>query len=396
MGTAKVTTAIWLLVFALQIEAQQASTRTQQISLHAQQAKQYLTENQPARAIPEFRAILALDPDNIDARGNLGVLLFFQGDYTLAIPELRSALKLQPKLWKIQALLGMAEKRTGEAGPSLKDLENSFTKLEEKDIQIEVGMELVEAYSGEDDVGKAARTVDFLREKYPTDATVLYASYRVHSDAAGEAMLSLSLVAPHSALMHQLMAHELARQGQMEGAIRNYREAIKMDPKLPGLHFELAEALNASDAQAGRAEAKTEYEAALSLNPADEKSECRLGAIDYREGDTNGSFSHYSRATRLQPDDPEAALGLAKVLLLKNEPQKAQALLEHALQLDPTTAEAHFRLAMLYRDQGRRDDAKQELAQYQKFKDAKEKLKAIYREMRVQPAKQEPEESDSR
>src|SRR5215475_7004369 len=119
MGTAKVTTVIWLLFFGLQTESQQTSTRTQQIAFHAQQAKQYLTENQPDRAIPEFRAILALDPDNVDARGNLGVLLFFQGNYTLAIPELRSALKLQPKLWKIQALLGMAEKRTGEAGPSL-------------------------------------------------------------------------------------------------------------------------------------------------------------------------------------------------------------------------------------------------------------------------------------
>jgi cytochrome c-type biogenesis protein CcmH/NrfG len=182
----------------------------------------------------------------------------------------------------------------------------------------------------------------------------------------------------------------------MAGAIQNYREALKIDPKLAGLHFELAEALNASDTQAGKAEAKKEYEAALSVNPADEKSECGLGAIDYREGDVNGSFSHYSRATQLQPDDPEAALGLAKVLLLKNEPQKAQALLEHAVQLDPTIAEAHFRLAMLYRDQGRVDNAKQELEQYQKFKDTKAKLNAIYREMREQPAKQEAEEGDSR
>jgi tetratricopeptide (TPR) repeat protein len=396
MGRAILTAVIWWLFFTSQTASQQVSTRSQQITFHAQRAQQFLRENQPDRAIPEFRAIVALDPKNVDAHGNLGVLLFFRGDYTGAIPELRSALKFQPTLWKIQALLGMAEKRTGDLGASVKDLEGSFTKVEEKGVQIEAGMELVEIYSGREDFSKAARIVDFLREKYPTDAAVLYASYRVHSDAAGEAMLSLSLVAPHSALMHQVMAHELAKQGQMEGAIRNYREALKIDPKLAGLHFELAEALNASDTQAGKAEAKTEYEAALSLNPADEKSECRLGAIDYRDGDVHGSFSHFSRATQLQPDDPEAALGLAKVWLLMNEPQKALALLEHAVQLDPTSAEAHFRLAMLYRDQGRVQDAKQELDEYQKFKDAKAKLKAIYQEMREQPAKPEAEEGDPR
>jgi Flp pilus assembly protein TadD len=44
-------------------------------------------------------------------QGNLGVLLFFQGNYNDAISPLRAALKLQPALWKIEALLGMAEKR---------------------------------------------------------------------------------------------------------------------------------------------------------------------------------------------------------------------------------------------------------------------------------------------
>ena len=59
-------------------------------------------------------------------------------------------------------------------------------------------------------------------------------------------MLSLSLVAPRSGQMHQIMAHELAKQGQMEAAIGNFREGLRVDPKLPGVHFELAEALNAN------------------------------------------------------------------------------------------------------------------------------------------------------
>lgn len=387
---------VLLFLAAQESKSQQTDGHKREIALHAQQAQRFLRENQPDQAIPEFRAILALDPNNLDARANLGVLLFFRGDYAPAIPELQAVLKRKPNLWKIEALLGMAQKRSGNVSAAITNLEQSFPNLGEKDIQIEVGMELVEVYSARDELDKAARTVDFLRIKYPTDLAVLYASYRIHSDLAGESMLSLSLVAPHSGQMHQIMAHELARQGQMEAAIANFREALRIDPKLPGIHFELAEALNASDAQEEKMKAKQEYETALSLNPLDEKSECRLGAIAYQAGDPQGSLSHYSRAVQLQPDDPEALLGLAKNLLEMRETQKAQGLLEHAAQVDPSIAEAHYRLAMVYHVQGKTADAKRELEAYQKYKDMKEKLKKIYQEMRVQPMKQDSEETDSR
>lgn len=388
--------SVLLFLAAQESKSQQTDGHKRELALHAQQAQRFLRENHPDQAITEFRAILMLDPNNLDARANLGVLLFFRGDYAPAIPELQAVLKRKPNLWKMEALLGMAQKRSGNVSAAITNLEQSFPKLGEKDIQIEVGMELIEIYSGIDDLDKAARIVDLLRNKYPTDVGVLYASYRVHSDVAGESMLSLSLVAPQSGQMYRVMAHEQARQGQMEAAIANYRDALRIEPSLPGLHFELAEALNASDTQERKQEAKKEYETALSLNSLDEKSECRLGAIAYREGDTQGSYSHYSRAVQLQPDDSEALLGLAKNLVQTKETQKAQALLEHAIQVDPTSTEAHFRLATVYRELGRTADAKRELEQYQKFKDMKEKLRKIYQEMRVQPVKQDSEETESR
>lgn len=382
-----------LLLFAASIgvDSQQASNH-QQIAFHAQKAHQFLQANQPEQAIPEFRAIIALDPINVDALGNLGVLLYFKGDYAHAIPELEAALKRDRGLWKIQALLGMAQKRTGDPGRAVPNLEKAFPNLGEKDIQIEVGMELVEMYSGQEELENAAQVLDLLRNKYPTDVRVLYTCYRIYSDLAGESMLSLTLVAPHSAQMYQVVAHELARQGQMDAAIRNYREALKIDPNLPGLHFELAEALNASETKAGKDEAKREYEAALSVNKLDEKSVCRLGTIAYQAGDLQESFSHYSRAVQLQPDDPEANMDLAKDLMEMKQTQKAQALLEHAVHLNPTSPEAHFRLATIYREEGRIADAKLEIEQYQKFRNMKEKLRSIYKEMRLQPTQQEPEQ----
>src|SRR5690348_7777622 len=59
------------------------------------QVQQYLREQKPREAIPVLREILSLDPKNVNALGNLGVLLFFDGNYQEAIPSMREAVRLQ-------------------------------------------------------------------------------------------------------------------------------------------------------------------------------------------------------------------------------------------------------------------------------------------------------------
>ena len=381
-----------LLVAATAGFSQSAPSHQQQVEEHSRKAQEYLRENKPDLAVPEFKAIVALEPNNADARGNLGVLLSFQGAYAEAIPQLRAALKLQPALWKIQALLGMAEKRTGDIKGALGDLENAFPKLKEQKIRVETGMELIDTYSKAGDLDKAAATLSVLRELDPTNAELVYTAYRIYSDLADESRLSLMVVAPNSARTHQMMAHELARQGKSDEAIANYREGLKIDPKLPGLHFELAEMLNNSTIPNGRQEAESEYRAALAANPSDEKSECRLGDLAALKGDAKAANEHYERALKLQPNDAEANLGLAKTLMSMDQSDKALPLLEYAVKLDPTSAIAHFRLSTVYRRMGRTADAKRELEDYQKYKDMKEKLRELYRQMRLVPEKNENED----
>lgn len=380
-----------VLLVATSCYSQSVSSHQQQVEEHSRKAQEYLRENKPDLAVPEFKAIVALEPNNADARGNLGVLLSFQGAYAEAIPQLRAALKLQPALWKIQALLGMAEKRTGDIKGALGDLENAFPKLKEQKIRVETGMELIDTYSKAGDLDKAAATVSALRELDPTNAELVYTAYRIYSDLVDESRLSLMVAAPNSARAHQMMAHELARQGKADEAIANYREALKIDPKLPGLHFELAEMLN-STIPNGRQEAESEYRAALAANPSDEKSECRLGDLAALKGDAKAANEHYERALKLQPNDAEANLGLAKTLMSMDQSDKALPLLEYAVKLDPTSAIAHFRLSTVYRRMGRTADAKRELEDYQKYKDMKEKLRELYRQMRLVPEKNENED----
>ena len=373
-----------LLLNPLPCFPQSIRPHQEQLESYSQQAQKFLNEKRPDLAIQEFRAILRLNPNNVDALGNLGVLLFFQGDYAGAIPPLRTALRLQPTLPKIQMLLGMAEKRTGDTSGAIADLQTAFSNAREEKIKIEAGMELIGIYSSASDLNKSAAVIDELDALYPTNPYILYASYRIHSDFAERAMLSLALVAPKSALMHQVMAHELELQGHTAGAIEQYRLALKLNPKLPGLHFELAEVLNGSPNPALHAQAKGEYEAALTMNPFDEKAEVRLGELAAEAGDLKTATAHYSRALKLQPNDSEALTEYAKALITLNQRQKAVALLKRSLELDPTSYVAHYRLSVLYRQMGKPTEAKQQLQEFLTYKQDWDNLRKLFETMHVQ------------
>ncbi len=401
---------LWLgvaLCFSQTTGNKQAVTqedKQQEFAAHIQKARGYLDKKQPALAIPEFEAAVAIDPENVDAQANLGVLLFFQGKAADSIPHFRVALaahklagtrdERQPGLAKIQGLLGMAESRTLDFTDARTDMEAAFSSLDDPRFQLQLGLELVGLDTESGDLDKAAAVIAQLRKADPDNVEVLYASYRTYSDLAGESMLALSLAAPDSAQMHQLLAHEDIRQGNTNGAIGQYRKAIAINPHLPGIHFELAELLHTSTDETVKKEAEKEYHAALLENPQNEKSILRLAEIDWRKGNIEQSYEEYTKAVVLQPDDADAKLGLAKTLTDMNQADKALPLLEDAVRLEPTNATAHFRLATLYRKIGRVDDAKRELELYQKFKDMKEKLRALYKELQVQPAEISAAEQD--
>ena len=365
------------------------SSAAQQVQLHEQRAHQLLNEKKPELAAKEFAAVLAADPHNLDAQGNLGVLLYFQKDYAAAEPHLRDAVEQKPDLTKIRALLGMCERRLGKTDAARTDLQAVVDQLQEPNIRLEAGLELIEIYTASQELEKAAAVVAILRQGAPTDPRILYAAYRIYSDLAGEAMLDLSVAAPSSGQMYQVMAHELVRQRELNGAITDFRKALAANPNLPGIHFELAEALHSSADLKQRAEAEQEYKLAIASNSRDEKAVSRLGDLYADKGDLDQAATYYKQALKLQPNDADASLGLARVYAEKNDPASALPLLEQVTTADPTNVLAHYRLSAVYRKLNRPEDAKRELDAYQKYKDIKEKLRLIYKELRLETPQNE-------
>jgi tetratricopeptide (TPR) repeat protein len=365
--------------------AQSSTDKQAEFASHIQKAQSYLQERRPDLAIPELQAAAAIDPGNVETQGNLGVLLFFQGKTADAIPHLRAAVEKQPSLTKIQGVLGIAELRTQDLTDGRKDLETSFPLISDQKFKIQVGLELVGSYTQTGDLEQAAEVLAELKKTAPDNPEVLYAAYRTYADLSSESMLALALAAPDSAQMHQLLAHEETREGNANGAIAQYRKAIAINPHLPGVHFELAELLHTSQDPTVKKEAEREYRAALAENPRDEKALCELAEIAEARSDVPEAYQDYSRAVELQPGDANAKLGLAKVLIEMDQPDKALPLLEASAQLEPTNSTVHYRLATLYRKMGRVEDAKREVELYQKYKEMKDKLRVVYKELLIQP-----------
>lgn len=348
-------------------------------------AHRYLAEKKPTLAVPEFRAVLAADPGNLDAQANLGVLLYFQGDGSAAEPLLRAAVAQKPDLVKLRALLGLAEKGLGEGKTAQSDLEAAVPALTEVPIRVQAGLALVELDVAMGQTEKAAEIIAGVRSMAPTDPRVLYAAYRLHTDLAGEALLGLSMAAPNSAQLRQATAHELEKARDEAGAIANFRKAVAIDPRLPGIHYELAEVLRSADDPTLRAQAAGEYQVALAENSQDVLSMVALGGLSMDANDAIAARRWYEKALAIDPAQPDAAIGEARVLVDAGDAPRAAKLLEQVVVNDPTNISAHFRLSAVYRKLGRPEEAKQELAAYQKYKEMKEQMRAVYKAMREEP-----------
>jgi Tfp pilus assembly protein PilF len=372
-----------------------SSASASEASRHLAKAQEFLQQRQPALAIPELEAVVGLEPDNFDAQVNLGVLYYFGHNDAKALPHLRTAIQAKPDLWKLRALLGLTEMHLHDVDAGRADLSAALPHLKGEKVQREAGDVLIASYSATGELDKAAQTVSVLLDADPANPALLLTSYRLYSELANNAIVTLALAGPDSAEIHIAMAHELVRHGDDDAAITNYREAIRLDPKSSEAHLELGMVyFNSMDLKL-QAEAAAEFQAALVLNPKDEKAQLMLGEDAARKGDSKAAYDSESRAVQLNPDDPDACTELAKTLIDMGEMDKARSLLDHAVALDPTNETAHYRLALLERKRGNTAKSKEELAEFKKYKEMKSKLHGIFREMRVKINEQRADDLES-
>ena len=358
---------------------QGSASKQQEIQAHLQRAQKALGSSDFAGAEREFRAVVALDPTNLDARGNMGVMRYFQGDWAGAAEQFRKVLEAQPKQWKVKAFLGMCDGRLGKPGDARPVLQEALPHLQDGPFKTQVGLELAEILYQADDLNAAVEVIRILLPSNSTNVDVLYSTARIYSDLANRSRDALLLTAPDSGRTHQLMAEMLINRGEARAAIAEYRKALEVEPKLRGVHTELGEAILQDSRQEPALEAaEKEFRAALAENLADTNAEYRLGTICSLRRDYKTAIEHYSRAISIQPDYAFAHQGLGVAWSKMGQPEKALGELLTAAHLDPLNSNTHYRLGTVYRALGRESDSKRELAAFEKLEQSMKQIDQVY------------------
>jgi tetratricopeptide (TPR) repeat protein len=383
------------LLTSLGMAAQTGPSRAAEIRDHLRKAAEYFKANDPNSAVKEFNAVLALDPKNSEAYANLGVIAFLQRDYPKASQYLRKALAIDPTLTKTQGLLGICEARLGD--PSARALlEKSFPKLKDKPLRLQVGLELANLYDQQGDPGATASVMQSLVDLDPDNVDVLFMAQRFYNGLADDTLNKLAVLAPGSARMQQVIAERLINGGDLAHAIEHYKKTLQMDPRLPGVRFELGEAILQTSPHdpATQAEAQKEFESAIASDGDDAKTECALGEIAMSQDDSEKAFGLYKQAFAMDPGNTAAQLGLGRLLMAKEKPQEARKYLEMAVHSDPLNVAAHYRLAMAYKALDMAGPSQKEMQLVQDIRKTKDQVEKLYHEMNIQPKAQADEMRD--
>ena len=384
-----------LFVISLICPAQgQSTSKPSEVRAYLSRAEAALRANDTSTAEREFRAVLSLDPGNAEANANLGILAYARRDYESARGDFRKALDTQPTLVKAEALLGLCERRTGDP-TATKHLENSFSKLQDTKLRTQVGMELVGIYYAAGESEHAVAVTQKLVDSNPEDPDVLYAAQRLYNELADATLSKLAIIAPNSARMQQVIAERLINAGDLPSAIDHYQQALQLNPHLPGIRYELAQAI----LESSRFDSKTQAAATLKAEEAQRLEgdtaslECLLARVASLGNNESEANDHYRQALKLDPGNTEAQIGLARMLMATNQFAEARKLLEMAIDSDPLNNTAHYRLAMVDKKLGLENEAQKEARLAREIKTTRDNVQRLYLEMHKQtppePAGQE-------
>ena len=265
-------------------------------------------------------------------------------------------------------------------------MEAAFANLKDQKMRTQVGVQLADFYFQQGDLDHTLPIIHTLVDSDPDNVDLLFFAQRIYSELADNTLNKLALLAPDSARMQQLIAERLINAGDLTSAIDHYRKAIAADPRLPGMHFELAEALTETSNNAEtQAAASRELEAAIQTDGDSASVECALARIAQLQGGSDAALSHYRRAYDLNPNNVEAQLGLAATLSDQGKPEDALPYLRSAVQADPMNANAHYRLARVCHTLHLADEERQQMKLFEEMRATKDRIAQLYRQMNRRP-----------
>jgi tetratricopeptide (TPR) repeat protein len=310
-------------------------------------------------AARKYQAILAHDPQHIDALHYLGVALLQMGDAPRAVESIARAAALAPTSAPVHANLAEAYRSCGILERAA-DSCRSALRLEPDHPQATNNLGLILLEQGE--TTAALELFRAALRLQPASAVVhnnLGNALRLNGDNAAALAAFREAVRLDANFADALgnLGQLLVEQNQAAQALVHCQDAVRLRPEVAELHNNLGNALRSL----GRlAEAKTSYQAALRLKPALGITYNNMGQALQEEGELRAALRWYQQALQLAPNVARIHANFASAQEEQGDFCQAIARYQVALQLDPQFAEAHNGLGFVYHQQSRFAEAQAE------------------------------------
>ena len=331
--------------------------------------------NRFEEALSHAETALQLKPDENESRYWLGCIDHALGRYGEAIVRLNDALNHDPK--NVEILFSLTETYLDYSTVLLNRLPSGSPPQAKR---LAIDDEIGDVASRAQDAGSWDRAVDELRAMAGKNAgtlktdepepAALFKLSRIYGHLGQITAEQVWKLQPGSYRAHELRGESYEDQKNYEAALREYREALRLNASAPGLHYSVGHAywemkqLNDAVPELGKE---------LALNPNHASANYVLGHIYLRLDPQHPekAATYLQRAVEAKPDFVEARKQWGRALSLMHENRKAVEQLELAAKQDPRDDAVHYLLAGVYKSMGLEDKARQEFEAFEQLRTEK-------------------------
>jgi tetratricopeptide (TPR) repeat protein len=330
---------------------------------HFNLALAYSLAGKDAQAIPEYKAVLDLQPGLYQAQINLGISLVSVKDAAAAIPYLQKAVAQKPSEFRPALYLGealLSESRYTEALPVF----TTAITLDPNSATAELGVGRAMARGGARKTAEShyrrAAAIDPSYKDYWMELASYYEENQERAEAIG-----LYKEFPNNPGALERMGVLMLETGDTAGAIRALEAAVSNSPT-PANRVALAQAY-VKNQQPGWAEPQVAK--ALETTPQDGDLRMFYGRLLRDEHKLPAAAREFSTVAQQHPDNVAAWSELTGVEVSAEQYQQALSALDHVRALHAETAGHLFLRAVVLEHLGLRKEA---LEAYNQFLTASE------------------------
>jgi len=359
--------AFCLLPFCvLPLRCLAAQSTDEKVAAHFNAGRAALKQGDPAKAVEEFKKVVALDPKLVEAHVNLGLAYHSLGEYSLAAAELAPAIKQRPDLAGINVILGIDYLKLGWDEKAIPVLRQALTADPSNPEALEA---LARCYTAGEDFKHAVEEDRQLAAVNSDKAGALYTLGHNYLDLAARLAYRGAKIESNSPWGHRFLGDLLGQRNRWNDAVAEYQQGLDLDPLEPGLHAALGEAyLNAGKTE----KAEKPFRAELQLDPASESAWLGLAEMQLVAHHAVAALDAISKLWEASPEFLALQRDFPSIAL----PPEAASGLESDLASASEGAPRQFLMAALSEAAGASARAQEHWASFQRYADAREKTAA--------------------